>query len=119
MRALSLSDYEIGIATAGGETPAEKTTEREAAVRSSESLRALGPSWSRCFQGGHFIPGRHYNPSRCDGHRDGLRHASDRGTSESEVSRLSRGPRMHGHGPQCPQVRPQCRPGGPRTITHR
>ena len=52
MRALSLSDPEIGIAGAGGETPAERTTEREAAVRSSDSLRALGPSWSRCFQGG-------------------------------------------------------------------
>ena len=37
MRALSLSDSEIGIAGAGGETPAERTTEREAAVRSSES----------------------------------------------------------------------------------
>jgi hypothetical protein len=39
MRALSLSDYEIGIAGAVGETPAKRTTdsEREAAVRSSES----------------------------------------------------------------------------------
>ena len=49
MKSLSLSDSKSGIATAGGETPAEKTMEREAAVRSSESLRALGPSWSRCF----------------------------------------------------------------------
>ena len=82
-------------------------------------LRVTEGTWSELeplLSGGHFIPGCHYNPSRCDGHRDGLRHASDRGTSESEVGRLSRGPRMHGHGP-FPWLRPQCRPGGPRTIT--
>ena len=45
----ALSDSESGIATAGGETPAEKTTEREAAVMSSESpgrhWHCTGPAW--------------------------------------------------------------------------
>ena len=55
MRALSLSDYEIGIAGAGGETPAKRATEQEAAVRRSESpgrhWHCTGPAawfWGHC-----------------------------------------------------------------------